>query len=544
MLIYIRTTKGLGNSAVYARLRGAGADIGKFWDFVGEAWVTPETADCRQFLTEYADSDTLESLYAKEVTVPTAGRPFTQEAVTVSDGIVIGSDIVNAEAALEASVQEIPTVKFQDGKVYCDTSLTAPGTTYPLGEISSPVDNIADAKTIAAANGLRVIHLDDEVWTEQVIDWGEFIIDGENSKSTFFCMGSGSVPDYAVFKNAILMNEYLPSDGYITAENCGIANLIGGSCNLKNCEIYPLTVHSPNSNSVYDNCSNLSDPQYPFIIDFADSIENGYGPGELLTLFSKWNGFMEVDNMQSWITLNIWSESGVITINASCTAGVINIYYDSKTIVVDNSNGATVNLFAIDTTGLALETSVQSISAKIGAFTGTGWNTILGFFRALMRKDAGVTLPSDIGGNYDNTTDSNEAIKDAVGIGSGSPYVVKVEFDATEYDKFSEAIIIYTGTTPELIFTVTKDGSPVDLSGKTPYLIIKKTDKTLLSNAIVNKAGTVSGDDNNICTFSLSLEETQALTGKEGDYKGQIDIGPNESVTRKFPVLIERKLRQ
>lgn len=60
----------------------------------------------------------------------------------------------------------------------------------------------------------------------------------------------------------------------------------------------------------------------------------------------------------------------------------------------------------------ATATSVTTVLDRIGAFTGTGWNTILGFFRAMFRKDAGVTLPSDIGGTFANTTDSLEAVRD------------------------------------------------------------------------------------------------------------------------------------
>lgn len=62
--------------------------------------------------------------------------------------------------------------------------------------------------------------------------------------------------------------------------------------------------------------------------------------------------------------------------------------------------------------GLALEASSQSILARIGAFTGTGVNTILGFFRALLRSDASITTPSDVGGTYTHTTDSTQAIRD------------------------------------------------------------------------------------------------------------------------------------
>lgn len=61
---------------------------------------------------------------------------------------------------------------------------------------------------------------------------------------------------------------------------------------------------------------------------------------------------------------------------------------------------------------LAKEATVATVRDRIGAFAGTGVNTILGFLRALMRKDNGITTPSDIEGNFSHTTDSLEAIRD------------------------------------------------------------------------------------------------------------------------------------
>lgn len=77
-----------------------------------------------------------------------------------------------------------------------------------------------------------------------------------------------------------------------------------------------------------------------------------------------------------------------------------------------NANALAPDAVAEIQNGLALETSSQSILAKIGAFTGTGVNTILGFFRALLRSDGGITTPSDVGGTYTHTTDSTQAIRD------------------------------------------------------------------------------------------------------------------------------------
>ena len=53
---------------------------------------------------------------------------------------------------------------------------------------------------------------------------------------------------------------------------------------------------------------------------------------------------------------------------------------------------------------------VQTLSDRVGAFTGSGVNTILGMFKALFSKVA--TLPSDVGGTFSPATDSVEALRD------------------------------------------------------------------------------------------------------------------------------------
>lgn len=74
------------------------------------------------------------------------------------------------------------------------------------------------------------------------------------------------------------------------------------------------------------------------------------------------------------------------------------------------------------TTGNALYNAylnATTVLARLGAFTGTGVNTVIGFFQALMRSDA--TTPSDVGGTYDDATDSLQAIKDGgLSLGAGA----------------------------------------------------------------------------------------------------------------------------
>lgn len=67
----------------------------------------------------------------------------------------------------------------------------------------------------------------------------------------------------------------------------------------------------------------------------------------------------------------------------------------------------------------SIDESINNLLARLGTFTGTGVNTVLGFLRAMANKAVGIATPTDLaaGGTFDNTTDSEEAIADAPGGG-------------------------------------------------------------------------------------------------------------------------------
>jgi hypothetical protein len=70
----------------------------------------------------------------------------------------------------------------------------------------------------------------------------------------------------------------------------------------------------------------------------------------------------------------------------------------------------------------AIQLSLVNITNCIGAFTGSGVNTVLGFFKALLSKSA--TLPTDVGGTFDPATDSTEAISEIFGNSGSFPVVI------------------------------------------------------------------------------------------------------------------------
>ena len=68
-------------------------------------------------------------------------------------------------------------------------------------------------------------------------------------------------------------------------------------------------------------------------------------------------------------------------------------------------------------TSRAAASDMSTLLTRLGAFTGSGVNTVLGFLKAIASKAA--STPSDIGGTFSATTDSVEAIRDAMQAGTG-----------------------------------------------------------------------------------------------------------------------------
>lgn len=129
------------------------------------------------------------------------------------------------------------------------------------------------------------------------------------------------------------------------------------------------------------------------------------------------------DKVWASATRTLTAFSFAVDISAAAVAAIWNALVTGLTaagsigkLIVDNLN-ATVSSRSSHTPAQtraeidASSTRLATIVNTLGAFTGTGLNTVLGFFRALLRKDAALT-PTDVGGTFDNTTDSTEAIRD------------------------------------------------------------------------------------------------------------------------------------
>jgi len=171
--------------------------------------------------------------------------------------------------------------------------------------------------------------------------------------------------------------------------------------------------------------------------------------------------------------------------------------------------------------GLATAANLTTALNRLGAWTGSGANNLLGAFRALLRKDSDAAAPSDINtnlgsgaGTFDNTTDSNEAIADAVsGIGGGAaPTAVQnanAVWDAvrsahTNSGSFGQGVASVQGAVTGAVASVTGNvgGNVVgDVNGNVAG--------NINGNVVGNVTGTVA-DSSGVTTLLTRLSSTRA----------------------------------
>jgi len=91
------------------------------------------------------------------------------------------------------------------------------------------------------------------------------------------------------------------------------------------------------------------------------------------------------------------------------------------------------------------QTAPQTALDRIGAVTGSGTNTLLGILQALLRNDAAI--PSDIGGSYDATTDSQQSLRDRLRVIEGTSFATGTDSLRAIAQAIAESVVIGVGST-------------------------------------------------------------------------------------------------
>lgn len=235
---------------------------------------------------------------------------------------------------------------------------------------------------------------------------------------------------------------------------------------------------------------------------------------------------------------NVGSPTTAVALTAT-TSGLIDNAIRSAKIqdgaFVEEKFGA--DAIAAIQAGLATSSQASTILARLGAWTGSGLNTILGAFRALAAKASALT-PTDIssGTTFDNTSDSLEAIKDAGGGGGGGgSTVVTLPASLTQQSRVEGTEITAFINENLVISHSVYDSSldPVDLSALTLKFVIATKNETHVLT--INDADIdITGTDSN--TFTLTLPDT--FTDTLGSYQYSLRDASSDIVLAHGPLLV------
>lgn len=252
-------------------------------------------------------------------------------------GDVINVNQVSVRSANSAGLtfsEEINNQSFSNNRVYINTNGDSmPGTSFPRGTPTSPVDTFADALVIASArkfhdfdlDGLIILNptdiLDDTNWHGTSPIESIIVCTGNNvTKCTFTRCGMTGVVN-----------------GRASYDTCALQNIVGFSGIADNCGFNGnITIDPLNTqNILFKNCTSVIAGSVKPILDCSGS------SGDIH--IRNYTGELLIKNFSAGQDMAIDMLSGAIEIDSTCTAGIINI---SGTVdVIDNSGpGCTVIL--------------------------------------------------------------------------------------------------------------------------------------------------------------------------------------------------------
>lgn len=195
---------------------------------------------------------------------------------------------------------------------------------------------------------------------------------------------------------------------------------------------------------------------------------------------------------------------------------------------------------------------VDDLVDRLGAFTGTGVNTVLGFLKALASKQA--STPSDIGGTFAASTDSLEALREALSQTGVDQTVVGSLVQEYRGDTWDLSLSDLGSLTGYVTIDFTIKRSPDDLDADAVVCIRKNQSGSDDGLLIINGAaagtpgnGSITVDDETDGDITVHLEasETDDLIPRSGlVYDVQLITASAVSTLRIAPFNILKDIRQ
>lgn len=236
---------------------------------------------------------------------------------------------------------------FTNGFVFMDSTSGITGTEFPKGTQGSPVDNLADALTIAANNGIHGIELIGFFTATGSHNLDKIMVHGGTGSSNVLIL-AGASTGQSVFTNLIVTGAF---SGLSRIKDCILGTTgLGGVTELEgrvvDCIINNsagIIQNATGAGTLFDNCSFIApnDPQITL---------NANGKGFSLR---DCTGNILVTNKTDVDQDQLHIIGARVEVAASCTAG--SIVVDGNGVLTDNSVGTTVTSNLSTVTGVWTE---------------------------------------------------------------------------------------------------------------------------------------------------------------------------------------------
>ena len=269
--------------------------------------------------------------------------------------VMITSSVSNL---VDSTVQQLPEIEYAsyNGGVTIDVINGVAGTTYPLGTGKNPVDNLADAKTIANTRGFDKIYIIGNITIDATDSISGLTIVGQDGTAiipkTTVTLVSGCTTSNTFYEDCKIVGR---QGGESVYRRCIIGEMTNVHCQFDDCTMIGSMTLSPTAptsmNTTLNNCHSNFDW---FVVDYNDSqIDQNY---------NNWNGKIKFLNIiDSDVTIIIRMDSGQVWIDASCTVG--NIIIEGVGAIIDDSTGTTIDKDRLISTNKLL-TLAQYIALK------------------------------------------------------------------------------------------------------------------------------------------------------------------------------------
>lgn len=290
---------------------------------------------------------TLEIINGYTVTFEDVGSPYKVFLVGSNNNILDVTNLNNVSVAPSNSaglinIVEVQRAAFNEG-VTINVSSGSAGTVYPIGSRASPVNNLADALTIAEGYGFDNLFVEGNLTVNSGQDISNYHLYGQgatfNVTKTLITLTAGCVTSNTHYHGARVTGY---QGGECHYHECIIDALDNAHCHYERCGLVVPSGSYTIRQTAAPSTSHFSDMHDCYVNKGAAILDrNGTRTSVRLISFS---GDLVVTNQNHPTQsgdLFVDLAGGILTVDASCTHGTITVTgYGS---VVDNSTGTVVD---------------------------------------------------------------------------------------------------------------------------------------------------------------------------------------------------------